>query len=66
MISVSSWMEANMTGSNWAELIVILITVIVLGIILIRVSKKVADIDGMDIIDADNDDKDAKVIISGR
>lgn len=55
-----------MTGSNWAELIVILITVIVLGIILIRVSKKVADIDGMDIIDADNDDKDAKVIISGR
>lgn len=57
-----------MTVSNWIELAVIIITVIVLGVPLLRITKKVADLDGAELVESKpaNDDLLEGIIISGK
>ena len=57
-----------MTVSNWIELAVIIITVIILGVPLLRITKKVADLDGAELVESKpaNSDLLEGIIISGK
>ena len=56
-----------MSVTNWIEIFIIIVTIVSLGIPLIRVTKKVSDLEGVDLVipsDYESDNNNGVVISS--